>query len=94
PTGGYLIGFVFAALFLGRAVKYDRNNPVYLFAVFSICSFAILGFGTLWLKVLLGLTFKRALFLGFVPFVAGDLFKALAASYLYFKFQSRIKEVL
>ena len=94
PTGGYLAGFIFSAIFIAKAVKFCKNNPFLLFAVFSVASFMILGFGTLWLKILLGVSVKKALFLGFAPFVAGDLCKAWAASYLYSKTGSRIKEII
>jgi len=50
--------------------------------------------GMFWLKLLLGYSFSKLLFIGVIPFIPGDMLKALVACAVYFKFKSRLKEVL
>jgi len=94
PTGGYLFGFVLASLFAGRMLRYAKGSLLCVFAIFSIADFLLLACGTIWLKILLSQPFSRALSLGFIPFIPGDLLKAGAASFIYLKMSSRLKGVL
>ncbi|PIP18939.1 MAG: BioY family transporter [Candidatus Omnitrophica bacterium CG08_land_8_20_14_0_20_41_16] len=93
PTAGYLFGFVLASLFIGRFVRQGQDNLFKIFALFFTADLVLLAIGTLWLRFLFGYTFKRLLFIGFLPFLAPDLLKAWFASILYFKLQSRLKEI-
>jgi biotin transporter BioY len=52
-----------------------------------------LASGALWLKLILGLSFTKAIILGIMPFIAGDMLKAAAATFIYGKLRSRIKEI-
>lgn len=87
-TGGYIIGFIVAAFFLGYVTdKYIRSRnflsmlPLMLFATFIliyvpglICLYFYLS--TLGISIgVIGL-----LELGMIPFIAGDLIKAVAAA--------------
>jgi biotin transport system substrate-specific component len=94
PTGGYLFGFVLAALFIGRFIKYSRDNLFFILGILCIADFIILACGATWLKFLLRLPLAKLLFVGFIPFIPGDLLKALIASVLYLKLKSRLKEIL
>jgi biotin transport system substrate-specific component len=85
PTGGYILGFVIAAAFVGYAVRkmpLARTLPgllgLMLFANFVI----IHGIGLLHLSNLTGITSPaELLWLGTIPFIPGDLTKvALAAA--------------
>lgn len=92
PTGGYLLGFVVATAFLARFIRLAKG----LFGVFILACLAdliILSVGTLWLKIILGYSIQKAFFLGLVPFIPGDLFKAFAAATLYLKLKPRLKEI-
>lgn len=92
PTGGYILGFVVAAIFIGKFIKY-ANNFFYALAVFCAADIILLGCGTLWLKILFNYSLAKSLFIGFLPFLAGDLFKAILACAVYSKLQKRIKEI-
>jgi len=94
PTGGYLLGFILSALFIGRFIKYAGNNLFYTLAVFCLGDLIILSSGTIWLKVIFGYSWNKLLFIGFLPFLAGDLVKALSASTTYLKLKPRLKEIL
>lgn len=93
PTGGYLCGFVLAALFIGRLIRYG-SNLLSLFILFAVGDFIILACGSLWLKIIFGYSLAKALFLGFVPFIPGDLIKAGLACVIYLRLKSRLKEIL
>lgn len=93
PTGGYLFGFVIASLFLGRFIKYSKDNLFSIFGLFVLSDLIILFCGIIWLKFLLRYNLTKLLFIGFIPFVPGDLLKAWAASILYLKLKSRLKEI-
>jgi biotin transport system substrate-specific component len=73
PTGGYLLGFVLAAAIAGWMVERRRDAAGLALAVVA-GSIAIYGPGVLWLARFVGA--GRALELGLVPFLGGDLLKA------------------
>ncbi len=91
PTGGYLIGFIFAALFIGHFTdKYIkmRNFKSLFFLMFFAEIIIIYGFGLLqlgiWTRVTKGAfpTLWQLLLMGAIPFIAGAVIKALAAATL------------
>ncbi len=94
PTGGYLLGFILAALFIGRFIKYTPDNLFYTLAVFCLGDLILLASGTIWLKVIFGYSWDKLLLIGFLPFLTGDLVKAFCASVIYLKLKSRLKEIL
>ena len=89
PTGGYIIGFILAALFLGHFTdKYIRSRGflsmlgLMVFANFIlIYAPGLLQLG-LWLNLVKGspTTFSSLLALGAIPFIAGDITKAVLAA--------------
>jgi biotin transport system substrate-specific component len=80
-TGGYLVGFVFAAALVGWLAeqRYDRRftTAVWLFALGNLVIYA---FGVPWLMVVTGWGLTEALAKGVVPFLVGDLLKIAAAA--------------
>jgi len=93
PTTGYLLGFILASFFAGRFIEKSRDNlflaVVLLFAADTI----LLSCGALWLKNILGLSLAKAFFLGFLPFIPGDLLKALAAAIIYLRLKPRARNI-
>ncbi len=91
PTGGYIIGFILAALFVGYFTdKYvrARSFPVMLIIMLAanfvlIYTPGLLQLG-LWLNLVKGQPagLFEVLAMGLVPFIGGDLIKALAAATL------------
>jgi len=89
PTGGYIIGFILAALFLGHFTDtYIRSRSflsmlaLMLFANFIlIYTPGLLQLG-LWLNLVKAepVTFTSLLSLGVLPFIAGDITKAVMAA--------------
>lgn len=89
PSGGYIIGFILAALFLGHFTdKYIRSRSfLSMFALMLFANFVLiyvpglLQLG-LWLNLVKGdpATFSALLSMGALPFIAGDITKAVAAA--------------
>ncbi len=100
PTGGYIVGFILAALFLGHFTdKYIRSRsffsmlPLMLFANFILIhvpgllwlnhfpyeewlrASSVLGFGPYE-----GRSLSALLMVGTIPFIVGDIVKAVAAA--------------
>lgn len=89
PTGGYIIGFILAALFLGYFTdKYIKSR--HFLSMLGLMLFAslvlvyapgLLQLG-LWLHLVKGepVTFSGLMTMGALPFVAGDITKAIVAA--------------
>jgi len=89
PTGGYIIGFILAALFLGHFTDtYIRSRSflsmlaLMLFANFILIYVPGLFQLGLWLNLVKGepITFTTLLSMGALPFIAGDITKAVIAA--------------
>jgi biotin transport system substrate-specific component len=83
PTGGYIIGFVFAAGLIGWMAerRQDRTFPT-MFTAFILGSAVIYLFGVIGLMTSTGMGLSEAIAAGVVPFVFGDIIKATAAGIL------------
>jgi biotin transport system substrate-specific component len=83
PTGGYLLGFLAAAMLLGyladRGIGRSFPSALLLFGIGEIVIFA-LGIG--WLATLIGI--DRAIAAGLVPFILAEILKVALASVLLF----------
>jgi biotin transport system substrate-specific component len=77
PTGGYLLGFVAAAFIAGllaeRGAALSRLGTLVMLIVGNVVLYVP---GVVWLGVYTGM--DRAVSLGFLPFVVGDLLKTAA----------------
>lgn len=89
PTGGYIFGFILAALFIGyisdRFIKSRNFIPMLLLMLFA--NFVLIhGTGliqlSIWLSFVKGTspTFYEILAMGTIPFMAGGLIKVIAAA--------------
>jgi len=89
PTGGYIIGFILAALFLGyftdtyiRSRSFLSMLALMLFANFVLIYVPGLFQLGLWLRLVQGesVAFTTLLSMGAIPFIAGDITKAVMAA--------------
>ena len=79
PTGGYLFGFVLAAALVGGLAERGWDRKVWTTAAaMAIGSVLILTLGCAWLTFFVG--WPKSLWLGVIPFLPGDAFKAAAAA--------------
>lgn len=77
PSGGYLIGFIFAALIAG--LFWEHESPVLRIGGLIAATGVIYLFGVAWLMFSLQLGFIPAVTAGVLPFLIGDAIKAGAA---------------
>ena len=89
PTGGYIIGFIVAAFFLGFCVDRSIKSRNYwtMFALMMFANFGIVfGFGLLqlygWMVLASGTTVSLwgLLMMGLIPFLVGDIIKIAIAA--------------
>ncbi|HEX6219458.1 MAG TPA: biotin transporter BioY [Acidimicrobiia bacterium] len=82
-TGGYLIGFVFAAALVGWMAEHRQDRTfATMFTAFILGSLVIYAFGVAGLMLATGWSLPVAVERGVVPFLLGDLTKAAAAGLL------------
>ncbi len=76
-TGGYIIGFIFAAGFTGWLAQRDWDKK-FLGAALSFLGGTVVtfAFGLTWLAIVTGGTFEQVLAWGLYPFIIGGLIKA------------------
>lgn len=79
-TGGYLVGFVAASYLVGRIAERGATEKIKSTVVaYVVGSLVIYTLGVLWLAQFTGLGLGWAIMNGVVPFLVGDLIKAMAA---------------
>src|SRR5690606_6608771 len=79
-TGGYIVGFVFAAALVGWAAERGHDRRFGSTVVSFLAGSAVIYvFGILGLMAATGFSFPEAISRGVVPFLVGDLVKAIAA---------------
>ena len=80
PTGGYIIGFLFTAVFLAyfKGEKYNFKRYALLGCVIGIP--LIYVFGVVQLKLIIGMPWDKAILTGALPFIPLDIVKCLAAA--------------
>ncbi len=83
-TGGYIIGFIVAAFVVGwltdsyaKARRIQALMPIFLLGIGIVYAF-----GAVWLSYVLNIGMQKAVVLGVVPFIAGDVAKAVATSFI------------
>jgi biotin transport system substrate-specific component len=94
PTGGYLIGFIFAAFLSGTLVRAARRQGFFSVLLVLMAGVGVIHlFGLLWLSgwvsllrgTPFGASLQAAFGLGVVPFLLLDLGKAAVAAGLTFR---------
>ena len=81
PSGGYLMGFAGGAYIAGTFVERGWDtNFLSRFSLMLLSCCAIYATGLLWLGFFVG--FEKALAMGLIPFMAGDIIKSALAAFL------------
>lgn len=76
PTGGFLVGFIPAALVTGLA--YEQARRTIRIAGLAAATAVIYVSGITWLAFSTGMGFAPAVLIGMVPFIPGDAVKVYA----------------
>ncbi|MCK5534388.1 biotin transporter BioY [bacterium] len=92
PTGGYLIGFLFASWVVGEMLEKKSNLP-WIVISFLSGTLIIYFFGMVHLSVVMKIGMSKAFVLGVAPFIPGGLLKIILATLLYHKYQTRFKTI-
>ncbi len=81
-TGGYIVGFIAAALVIGWFTdRYVRSRSyIGLFSIMLLGIALIYLFGVVQLSLVMGVNAQRAIELGALPFIGVDVYKALIAA--------------
>ncbi|MBW1734720.1 MAG: biotin transporter BioY [Deltaproteobacteria bacterium] len=92
PTGGYLTGFVVGAYLIGKSVEM-RRNPGFLWIFVSILvgTVVIYLFGVAQLSLVARLSLEKAVTVGVLPFLMGDLLKMVVATLIAVKIRDRVR---
>ena len=99
PTGGYLVGYILAAAAAGFIFRPGENKSwiliILLASIAAIAAGAVIYFpGLVWLKLSLGLEWGKALKVGMLPFIPGDIIKTAAAIALTIPLKERFVSFL
>ena len=92
PTGGYLLSFIIAAFVIGLISRVKKSAGIFwnIFAM-SIGMLIIYSIGSLQLAYVAKITFRKALAIGVLPFIPGDIIKILLAAIIASRLKDRIK---
>ena len=93
PTGGYLIGFIFAAYVIGYLFDSRDFSIAGTVTAFVIGSFILYGFGVLWLMFLYKLNIIEVMSIGVLPFIPGEVIKISFAILIYSVISKRSKNI-
>lgn len=77
PTGGYLLGFIPAAVIAGLAYECSRREVRICGLI--LATLVIYLFGLTWLILSTGMSVSAAVVAGMLPFIPGDILKGVAA---------------
>ena len=81
PSGGYLLGFLIAAVVMGFLAERGMGQNIFnTVSAMLIGNIIIYMFGVVWLSGFIGV--KHAIEFGFWPFLIGDVIKIAIASFL------------
>lgn len=80
PTGGFIFGFLLAALAGSLLAKHRHDSILYNVLVVLVMEVIVYLIGIPWLKIKLSTTWTAAFTIGLVPFIAGDAVKIAVAA--------------
>jgi biotin transport system substrate-specific component len=79
PTGGFLFGFLIAALVMGLISGKGKPGFIKDLVALIVGNIIIFGIGVPWLQIILKLTWDKALAFGLLPFIPGAVIKIVVA---------------
>ena len=82
PTGGYLVGYIFAALIAGIISEKAKGKTAFIIFGMVLGTAAAYSFGTVWFIILMKVDLWYALTVCVFPFIPFDVAKMLIATYL------------
>lgn len=93
PTGGYLIGFALAAWVIGLIIGEKKAGFIKILSAMFLGEVILFSLGVAWLSVVLHIGIYKAILLGLLPFIPGDIVKLFAAATAYYEIQGRARTI-
>jgi biotin transport system substrate-specific component len=92
PTGGYLLGFIIAAFVVGKISTAKKGAGIF-WQIFAMLTgmLIIYSLGIMQLALVAKMSWQKALAIGVLPFIPGDIIKILLAAIISSKLKGRIK---
>ena len=90
PTGGYLIGFIFMAFISGIFIDKFSSKIYMCFLGMVLGTIVTYIFGSAWLAYEAHIGFNKALAVGVLPFIPGDIVKIVIASLIGPQIRNRL----
>lgn len=92
PKGGYLIGFLIGAVVISL-IRKNSNNFIRM-AISSLIGGVLIVYlmGVPWLAYITGMNIKKALLVGALPFIPGDLLKMVVALFIARKINNLLQK--
>jgi biotin transport system substrate-specific component len=91
PTGGFLFGFIISAYVIGKIIEVKKEkNFFYYFLAGIIGTIILYIIGITQLSLVTGIGIKKAITVGMLPFLPGDILKIIAASFI----ASKLKPII
>lgn len=88
PTGGYLIGFIFAAFVTGKLSEIIPQRSLLKNSLHMIVGLCIIYiFGAFRLMQVADLTFQQTMVAGVLPFIIGDAISLLIAAFIATRYE-------
>lgn len=96
PTGGYLLGFIFATFLIGNLLKNhsiasNKNLFIQIFLILILGNIVIYFLGILQLSLFVGI--ENSIKIGILPFIIGDLAKISFASLIIEKIKTKWENI-
>ncbi len=92
PTGGFLFGFIISAYVIGKIIELKKENNVFYYFMAGVIGTTILDItGITQLSLVTDMGIKKALMVGMLPFLPGDILKIIAASFIASKLRPIIE---
>ncbi len=92
PTGGFLFGFIISAYVIGRIIEVKNEKKFHHYLIAGLIGTLIIYIiGVTQLSLVTGIGIKKALLIGALPFLPGDILKIIAASFIASKLKPIIK---
>lgn len=93
PTGGYIIGFIVSAYFIGRFIEIKKDlSFFYVFFINIIGLLLVYTIGTIQLSFVYTHSFTKALTVGVIPYIIPDLVKLIFSSILIVQVQAALSK--
>ena len=92
PTGGFLLGFIISAYVIGRIIETIKEKNIFYYLLAGLIGTIIIYIiGLTQLSLITGIGIKKAIAVGMLPFLPGDILKIIAASFIATKLKPIIE---